>query len=75
MIDCEESLPLLSEYHAGALDEAARDKVREHLGGCPPCCEVYVDVETIVVSASSLRSEEGISFPDENAVWQRLEFS
>lgn len=74
-MDCEESLPLLSEYHAGALNDAERNGVREHLDGCPPCCDVYQDVESIVVSASSLRGEDGISFPDENAVWQRLEFS
>jgi predicted anti-sigma-YlaC factor YlaD len=74
-MDCEESLPLLSEYHAGALDETKLNGVRQHLDGCPPCCDVYHDVESIVVSASSLRSEDGISFPDENAVWQRLQFS
>lgn len=74
-MDCEESLPLLSEYHAGALDDTQRTGVRTHLDDCPPCCDVYHDVELIVVSATSLRGEEGISFPDENAVWQRLEFS
>ena len=75
MIDCEESLPLLSEYHAGALDDTKRLGVREHLDGCPPCCDVYEDVQSIVVTARSLGDEEGISFPDENAVWQRLQFS
>jgi predicted anti-sigma-YlaC factor YlaD len=74
-MDCEESLPLLSEYHAGALDESTRAGVRDHLGCCPPCDGVYQDVETIVVSASSLREEDGISFPDETAVWQRIQFS
>lgn len=74
-MDCEESLPLLSEYHAGALDETQLKDVRQHLDGCPPCCDVYHDVESIVASASSLRSEDGISFPDENTVWQRLQFS
>ena len=74
-MDCEESLPLLSEYHAGALDETTREGVREHLDCCPPCDGVYRDVETIVVSASSLREEESISFPDETAVWQRIQFS
>ncbi|MDQ1610760.1 MAG: putative zinc-finger [Pyrinomonadaceae bacterium] len=74
-MDCEESLPLLSDYHAGELDEAARDGVRDHLGCCPPCDGIYHDVETIVVSASSLREEEGISFPDENAIWQRMQFN
>jgi len=74
-MDCEESLPLLSEYHAGALDDTQRNGVRQHLDDCPPCCDVYDDVESIVVSATSLRGEDGISFPDENAVWQRLQFS
>jgi predicted anti-sigma-YlaC factor YlaD len=74
-MDCEESLPLLSEYHAGALDEMTSAGVREHLGCCPPCDCVYRDVETIIVSAGSLREEESISFPDETAVWQRIQFS
>lgn len=74
-MDCEESLPLLSEYHAGALDDSTREGVREHLDCCPPCDGVYHDVETIVVSASSLREEESISFPDETTVWQRIQFS
>jgi predicted anti-sigma-YlaC factor YlaD len=74
-MDCEESLPLLSEYHAGALDASTQEGVREHLGCCPPCDGVYRDVETIVISASSLREEESISFPDETAVWQRIQFS
>jgi hypothetical protein len=74
-MDCEESLPLLSEYHSNALDTKQRDGVRRHLDDCPPCCDIYHDVETIVVSASSLRGEEGISFPDENDIWQRLQFS
>jgi hypothetical protein len=72
---CEESLPLLSEYHAGALDDTQRDGVRQHLDCCPPCDGIYHDVEEIVNSASSLRGEQGISFPDENAVWQRIQFS
>lgn len=74
-MECEESLELLSEYQANALDESRRDGVREHLGCCPPCDDVYHDVETIVVSASSLREEDGISFPDETAIWQRIQFS
>jgi hypothetical protein len=73
-MECEESLPLLSEYHAGALDEATREGVRAHLGCCPPCEGVYQDVETIIVSAGSLREEDSIAFPDEVAVWQRIQF-
>jgi predicted anti-sigma-YlaC factor YlaD len=74
-MDCEESLPLLSEYHADALDDTQKSGVRQHLDDCPPCCDVYDDVESIVTSARTLSGEEGIAFPDENAVWQRLQFS
>jgi hypothetical protein len=74
-MDCEESLELLSEYHANALGVPERDGVRQHLDGCPPCCDVLHDVEAIVLTAPSLREEESISFPDEKTVWQRIQFS
>jgi len=74
-MECEQSLEMLSEYHAGALGETESAAVHEHLNDCPPCDGVYHDVETIVASAPILRAEEGISFPDENAIWQRMQFS
>ena len=74
-MDCEESLPLLSDYHANELGSPERDGVRQHLEDCPPCCDVLHDVETIIQSAPSLREEESISFPDENSIWQRIQFS
>ena len=74
-MDCEKSLELLSDYHAGALGDDDCAGVRQHLDDCPPCKDVYVDVETIVVSATHLRSEDGISFPDETIIWQRIQFS
>ena len=74
-MDCDKSLELLSEYHANTLGEPDCSGVRQHLDDFPPCKDVYVDVETIVVSATSLRTEDGISFPDETIIWQRIQFS
>ncbi|MGI9104922.1 MAG: zf-HC2 domain-containing protein [Pyrinomonadaceae bacterium] len=74
-MDCEQSLEVLSEYYAGDLGEIERVAVHVHLSCCPPCNDVYLDVEIIVVSARVLRAEDGVSFPDENAVWQRMQFS
>ena len=70
---CDESLVLLSELQAGALDETTTSLVREHLANCHPCDGVFQDIDTLVLTARTLRAEgEGISFPDEELVWQRL---
>ncbi|HEY0406576.1 MAG TPA: zf-HC2 domain-containing protein [Pyrinomonadaceae bacterium] len=70
--NCAKSLELLSDYHEGALDESQKEFVRTHLGECPPCMVVLQDIEVIITSAPVIRGEDGISFPDENAVWQRM---
>lgn len=72
-MNCEESLALLSELHAGNVEETRAILIRQHLVECPPCGGVFDDIETIVLSARSL-GEDGniIEFPDENAIWQRL---
>jgi predicted anti-sigma-YlaC factor YlaD len=71
-MDCDQSLSLLSDYRDGALDGENRDLVAKHLDGCPPCKCVFTDIETIVVTASAIRSEDGISYPDEDTFWQRI---
>ena len=71
-MECAESVALLSEYREGTLDEMLLIEVRAHLSICPPCMDVYVDLETIVVAASSLREEQNISFPDETVIWRRM---
>jgi anti-sigma factor ChrR (cupin superfamily) len=71
-MECEKSLELLSEYQAGRLGEDERLIVTSHLAGCPPCAGVLKDIEAIVVSSIILRTEEGIPFPDEDVLWQRL---
>ena len=71
-MDCSESLPLLSDYRDGALDDGNRALVSEHLDGCPPCKCVYTDIEKIVLTASSFRTEDGLSYPDETLVWERI---
>jgi anti-sigma factor RsiW len=70
---CADSLELLSEYHAGRLDEAQRGYVETHLADCLPCAGVLQDVGSIVAAAAAVaRNEEGIAFPDEDALWQRM---
>lgn len=72
-MECEESLALLSELHAGALEETQALLIRRHLADCPPCCGVYEDLQTIVVTATGLRqATDQLQFPDEDQVWQRI---
>jgi hypothetical protein len=72
-MECEESVALLSELHAGNLEESTALIIRRHLADCPPCCDVFDDIQTIVMTATSLgQSNDSLEFPDENTVWQRI---
>lgn len=71
-MDCDESLVLLSEYREGTLNEMVLVEIRAHLAECPPCMDVFIDLEAIVVAASGLRSQQEITFPDETVIWQRM---
>lgn len=72
-MDCEESVALLSELHAGTLEETRALLVRQHLTDCPPCCGIYEDIQTIIVTATALgQSYDGLEIPDENRVWERI---
>ena len=70
--DCVKSLELLSDYRDGALDETAKSFVRFHLADCPPCDGIFKDLDLIVLTAPSLVSENGVAYPDETVVWQRM---
>lgn len=71
-MDCDESVALLSEFREGTLNEMLLIEVRAHLAKCPPCMDVFVDLDAIVVAASGLGSQQEIAFPDETAIWQRM---
>ncbi len=71
-MDCAKSLELLSEYRAGSLEETEVVFVRTHLSSCKDCHGVFEDLNLIVQAALTLRNQNGIAYPDENAVWQRL---
>jgi len=72
-MDCAKYLELLSDYCDGALDQETRALVQTHLKDCIPCDGLAREVDTIVRTAIILRSEtDGISFPDEELIWQRL---
>ncbi|HEV2704722.1 MAG TPA: zf-HC2 domain-containing protein [Pyrinomonadaceae bacterium] len=71
-MDCKESIERLSAFHDGELDEHGRSEVSNHLSDCPPCAGLYADLDNIIVAASALSIEGSISYPDEEALWQRL---
>lgn len=72
-MDCAMSVELLSEFHADSLDEKDKSGVASHLANCPPCHGIYLEITLIVETAVVLREAEGmIAFPDENALWQRM---
>ena len=71
-MDCARSIELLSEYDAGLLGEDDSIIIREHLNICVDCDGVFKDLKLIVQTALSMRSENGIAYPDEEALWQRL---
>lgn len=75
-MDCAKSLELLSDFHDGALDEVWQVEVQAHLTSCGPCAGVFYDLDIIILAASVLRSsEQEIAFPDENVIWQRMNFA
>ena len=72
-MDCAKSLELLSEFRDGALGDSDRALVSAHLAICVPCTGIFKDLDSIVSAATSfLRGDDGISFPDETVIWQRL---
>ena len=72
-MECEESVALLSELHAGNVEESTALLIRRHLKDCPPCCGVYEDLQTIVLTATTLgESSDTLEFPDEDQIWQRI---
>ena len=71
-MDCARSIELLSDYDAGLLGDDDRVLVVTHLSACADCDGVFQDLKLIVQTALSMRSENGIAYPDEEVLWQRL---
>ncbi len=71
-MDCAKSIELLSDYDAGLLGDDDRLFVVTHLSTCADCDGVFYDLKLIVQTALSMRLENGIAYPDEEALWQRL---
>lgn len=71
-MDCGRSLELLSDFREGSLEEPERVEVREHLDACRPCANIFQDLDLIVVTAQEIRTVEDFTFPDEDALWQRI---
>ena len=71
-MDCAKSIELLSDYDAGLLGDDDKLFVITHLSTCTDCDGVFQDLKIIVQTAIAMRSENGIAYPDEEALWQRL---
>lgn len=71
-MDCARSIELLSDYDAGLLGDDDKLFVVTHLSACADCDGVFRDLKLIVQTASAMRSENGIAYPDEESLWQRL---
>ncbi|MET0624100.1 MAG: zf-HC2 domain-containing protein [Pyrinomonadaceae bacterium] len=74
-MDCARSIELLSDYDAGLLGDDDKLLVITHLSTCADCDGVFQDLKIIVQTAIAMRSENGIAYPDEEALWQRLSAS
>jgi hypothetical protein len=74
-MDCDRSIELLSDYDAGLLGDDDVLFVRTHLLGCADCDGIFRDLKLIVQTALAMRSENGIAYPDEEVLWQRLSAS
>lgn len=72
MVDCEKSLELLSDLRDGVLVESEVTLIKAHLDGCVGCKDVFIDIESIVTVASTLRTENGLAYPDEQILWERI---
>ena len=71
-MDCAKSIELLSDYDAGLLGADDKLFVITHLSACADCDGVFRDLKLIVQTALAMRSENGIAYPDEEGLWQRL---
>jgi predicted anti-sigma-YlaC factor YlaD len=71
-MECAKSLELLSDLRDGMLEEVLQTEVRTHLSGCHPCAGVFRDLDSIVLAATTLRANSEVAFPDERAIWQRM---
>jgi hypothetical protein len=74
-MDCARSIELLSDYDAGLLGDDDKLLVITHLSACADCDGVFRDLKLIVQTALAMRSENGIAYPDEESLWQRLNAS
>jgi hypothetical protein len=71
-MDCAKSIELLSEYSAGSLGDDESIFIKTHLSACADCDGVFRDLNLIVQTALAMRSENGIAYPDEEVLWQRV---
>ena len=71
-MDCARSIELLSDYTADALGDNDKILVSTHLLDCVDCKGVFEDLRLIVQTATLLRAENGLAYPDEELLWARV---
>ena len=71
-MDCARSIELLSEYSAGSLGDDDSVFITTHLTACADCNGVFEDLKIIVQTAIAMRHENGIAYPDEEILWQKV---
>lgn len=71
-MDCARSIELLSDYSADVLGENDKIFVTTHLLDCVDCKGVFEDLRLIVQTATLLRAENGLAYPDEELLWARV---
>jgi anti-sigma factor RsiW len=59
---CIEEVELITDYLEGALPDAERRRLEEHIAWCPGCTEYLEQMRTLAGSLGGLREE---SVPDE----------
>ena len=54
-LSCQELVELVTDYLEGALPEADRDRLEQHIAGCDGCRDYIVQMRTTVTLTSEAR--------------------
>jgi anti-sigma factor RsiW len=66
-LSCQELVELVTDYLEGALPEADRDRLEEHIAGCDGCRDYIAQMRTTVALTSEARPV-GLTPDAENAL-------
>ena len=55
---CIDAIELITDYLEGALSDADRRRLEEHLASCPGCTEYLAQLQAVAGSLGGLREEQ-----------------